>query len=202
MALRALVEAAGCEVARYVRIPDDFEAVDSALTAAAANSDVIVSAGGVSVGRYDYVRDVLHSRGQVDLWRVAMQPGKPLLAGMIHDTPFIGLPGNPVSVHVGFEQFVRPALRKMLGCLHLARPVVKARLSDGIAKPPGRLHFVRVRLEWDEETLLATPTGPQGSHIQSSLVGCDGLLRFEQDETALKAGELVTVEVWRLPQPL
>ena len=199
VAMDWLVREAGGISTVLPRVPDDPEAVTMALHTAAGEADLVLSAGGVSVGRHDYVREVLERDGQIALWRVAMQPGKPVLAGRIYGKPFIGLPGNPVSVHVGFEQFVRPVVRKMLGCDDLLRPVSKASLTERITKPPGRLHLVRVRLALEGSRLCATPTGPQGSHIQTSLIGCDGLARFGADETVLEAGDEVDVEVWRLP---
>lgn len=198
LALTALVHETGGTTVVLPRVPDDPEAVTMALQTAAAEADLVLSAGAVSVGRHDYVRQVVERDGEVALWRVAVQPGKPLLAGTIYGTPFIGLPGNPVSVHVGFEQFVRPALRKMLGCSALLRPLARATLTESITKPPGRLHLVRVKLAQDRGRLLATPTGPQGSHIQTSLVGCDGLVRFAADLTRLDEGAEVDVEVWRM----
>lgn len=202
LALASLVEEAGATPFVLPRVPDDPEAVTMALQTAAAEADLVVSAGGVSVGRHDHVREVMERDGEVSLWRVAMQPGKPVLAGRIYGTPFIGLPGNPVSVHVGFEQFVRPALRKMLGSRELLRPVARAVLSERITKPAGRLHLVRVNLRLDRGRLVATPTGPQGSHILTSLIGCDGLARFGTDLIVLEAGDEVDVELWRLPDPV
>ncbi|HWC13911.1 MAG TPA: gephyrin-like molybdotransferase Glp [Actinomycetota bacterium] len=199
VALAALVRAAGGEVRVRGPIADDRTEVERALGNAAAGSDLVVSSGGVSVGRYDFVRDVIEQRGRLDLWRVAMQPGKPVVSGAIDGTPFLGLPGNPVSIHVGFEQFVRPAIRKMRGCREVLRPVVRARIGHRIEKKPGRLHFVRVRLSFEGGEVVATPTGPQGSHIQSSLLDAHGVARFDVDETVLDAGAEVTVEVWRLP---
>jgi molybdopterin molybdotransferase len=202
VALSTLAREANASVDVVARVPDDPDAVSEALQRAAAGADLVLSAGGVSVGRHDYVREVVERDGDVALWRVAVQPGKPLLAGRVYGTPFIGLPGNPVSVHVGFEQFVRPALRKMLGCKDLQRPLVRAVLAERITKPPGRLHLVRVTLAFDGGRVVATPTGPQGSHIQTSLVGCDGLMRFPADLTELEAGAEVELEVWRLPSLL
>ncbi len=171
----------------------------AAVSKAIDRADVIVSSGGVSVGRYDFVKEVVEELGSIEFWRVAMQPGKPVVSGRAGDVPFIGLPGNPVSIHIGFEQFVRPALRKMRGCSQLLRPTITARLTSRIEKKAGRLHLVRVRLGFTGDGVSATPTGPQGSHIQSSLVGCHGVARFGIDETVLEAGDDVTVEVWRLP---
>jgi molybdopterin molybdotransferase len=168
---------------------------------AAAYADLVVSSGGVAVGKYDFVKAVVEELGRIELWRVAMQPGKPVVLGAIKDTPFLGLPGNPVSIHVGFEQFVRPAIRKMRGCAQLLRPTVRAALTSAIEKKPGRMHFVRVLLGASEGGWSATPTGPQGSHIQSSLIGCHGVARFSRDAVRLAAGEEVIVEVWRLPGP-
>ena len=200
VALRALIQEAGGEVCVVGPVPDDRAEVERVLVDAARGTDLVVSSGGVSMGRYDFVREVIEERGRLDLWRVAMQPGKPVVSGTIAGTPFLGLPGNPVSIHVGFEQFVRPVLRKMRGCTELLRPVVTARLSERIEKKPGRLHFVRVRLTFGGRNgIVATPTGPQGSHIQSSLLNVDGVARFGIDETVLDEGTEVEVEVWRLP---
>lgn len=199
VALRTLVEEAGGEVATSPSVPDERDAVVDAFGRAAQISDLVVSSGGVAVGKYDFVKDVVEELGRIDLWRVAMQPGKPVVLGAIGDTPFLGLPGNPVSIHVSFEQFVRPAIRKMRGCSTLLRPTLEATLTETIQKKPGRLHFVRVRLTASVDGWRATPTGPQGSHIQSSLIGCHGVARFERDETVLEAGATVIVEVWRLP---
>ena len=202
VALRALVEETGAEPVPYARVADDRDSVIEALQRAAKEADLVVAAGGVSVGRYDFVKEAVEELGAIDFWRVAMQPGKPVVSGHIAGTPFLGLPGNPVSVHVGFEQFVRPAILKLSGERSLDRPVITATLSDAIEKPPGRLHFVRVRLHLIDGRVVATPTGPQGSHIQSSLVACDGLARFPIEATKIDAGDPVEVEVWSLPKPL
>lgn len=199
VALRALVAEAGGTAEVVGPVPDDRSAVRAAVLDAARGTDLIVSSGGVSVGRYDFVKDVLEEVGALGFWRVAMQPGKPVASGRVGDVPFIGLPGNPVSIHIGFEQFVRPAIRKMRGCSQLLRPTVKARLSSRLEKKLGRLHLVRVRLSFTEDGILATPTGGQGSHIQSSLVDCHGVARFDIGSTVLEEGDEVVVEVWRLP---
>jgi molybdopterin molybdotransferase len=199
VALSALIRDAGADLIPLGRIEDKRDSVRDAFERAAALADLVVSSGGVAVGRYDFVKDVVEELGAISLWRVAMQPGKPVVLGQIQDTPFLGLPGNPVSIHVGFEQFVRPAIRKMRGCASLLRPVIRARLEKTIEKIPGRLHFVRVRLAISEGEWTATPTGPQGSHIQSSLVGCHGVARFARELDRLDAGTEVEVEVWRLP---
>jgi len=199
LALLALLEQAGARPVLSERVPDTRAAVVDAITRAADAADLIVSSGGVAVGRYDFVKDVVEELGRIALWRVAMQPGKPVVLGSVADIPFLGLPGNPVSVHVGFEQFVRPAIRKMRGCNSLLRPTLEATLTESITKRPGRLHFVRVRMVQRDGEWFATPTGPQGSHIQSSLVDCHGVARFGRDQSELTEGQRVTVEIWRLP---
>jgi len=197
--LRALVGEAGGRVVPIEAVGDDREATLDTLRRSAELSDLVVSSGGVSVGRYDYVKEAVEELGHIDLWRVAMQPGKPLVVGAVQAKPFIGLPGNPVSVHVCFEQFVRPAIRKMRGCSALLRPRIEATLTKTLRKRPGRLQFVRVGLEQREGEWWARPTGAQGSHIQSSLLEAHGLAIFERDEEVLAEGSEVTVEVWELP---
>ncbi len=199
VALAALVARAGGEVIPARPVADTHAATKEAFERAADLSDLVLSSGGVAVGRYDFVKDVVSELGHIDMWRVAMQPGKPVVLGTVVKTPFLGLPGNPVSIHVGFEQFVRPAIRKMRGCQSLVRPTITASLADTITKPPGRLHFVRIRLENQSGSWVAVPTGPQGSHIQSSLIDCHGVARFPAEATELAAGTDVTVEVWDLP---
>ena len=199
IALRALVREAGAEPLAMPHVPDDRAATLDAFKWAAEDADLVVSSGGVAVGRYDFVKEVVEELGGIDMWRVAMQPGKPVVLGSLGATPFLGLPGNPVSIHVSFEQFVRPAIRKMRGCATLFRPTITAKLTETISKRPGRLHLVRVRLDATGRGWTATPTGPQGSHIQSSLVGTHGVAVFERDLDRLDAGSPVEVQVWSLP---
>jgi molybdopterin molybdotransferase len=199
IALTSLCEESGAEVVSCMRVADDFDAHRAAFADAAPGVDLLISSGGVAVGKYDFVKAVVEELGAIDLWRVAMQPGKPVVLGSVGDTPFLGLPGNPVSIHVGFEQFVRPSLRKMAGYRELLRPRLSARLSSKLEKKPGRRHYVRVRLRREGREWIATPTGGQGSHIQSSLVDCHGVAVFEVDLDRLDEGSEVEVEVWRLP---
>ncbi len=199
VALRALVTEAGGEPLAFRSVGDDLSSVTNVLREAAASADLVVCAGGVSVGRYDFVKEAVQRLGSIELWRVAMQPGKPVVWGAVEHRPFLGLPGNPVSVHICFEQFVRPVIRKMRGCRELFRPVLRATLTEPVKKKPGRLHFVRVALDLYGKTPVATPLGKQGSHIQSSLLGCHGVARFHMEQTELHPGDVVEVEVWRLP---
>ncbi|HVF52743.1 MAG TPA: gephyrin-like molybdotransferase Glp [Actinomycetota bacterium] len=199
VALRTLVLEAGGEPVLLGPVADDLRAVVDALDRGASETDLVISAGGVSVGRYDFVKSAVEELGGIEFWRVAMQPGKPVVLGHVGERPFLGLPGNPVSIHVGFEQFVRPAILKLRGFRTFMRPVIRARLTGPLTKPPGRLHFVRVRLDVADGSFVATPLGPQGSHIQSSLVGCSGLALFHIEATNLATGDEVDVQVWSLP---
>lgn len=163
--------------------------------------DCLISSAGVSVGDHDYVRPVLEKLGcELVFWGVHMKPGFPLTFGRFHgDTspgPLVfGLPGNPVSASVTFDQFVRPALRKMMGHTRLFLPTVKARLLEPLDKKAGRLHFVRVALEWRDGEVWALTTGNQSSGVMTSLVRAHGLVVFPADATSLGAGETVTVQV-------
>ena len=159
-------------------------------------ADVILSSAGVSVGDYDLVKDVLEKIGfQLDFWRVAMRPGQPLAFGTIGGKPTFGLPGNPVSSMVSFEQFVRPSLLKMMGHKRLFRPVVEAILKEDITKKPDRRHFMRARVSLEGDRYVVTTTGPQGSGILNSMVEANGLLIVPQEETEIKAGEKVRVQI-------
>jgi len=143
--------------------------------------DLFLTSGGVSVGKFDLVKDVLAAQGHMDFWRVRMKPGKPLAFGHLTSpgaearVPILGLPGNPVSVMVSFEMFVRPALLKMQGSEQLHRPRVEATLMDEIEHKDERRHFVRVQLVWEEGAFRAYLTGAQGSGILSSMLKANGL---------------------------
>ncbi|MFN2595165.1 MAG: gephyrin-like molybdotransferase Glp [Actinomycetota bacterium] len=199
-ALRALVEESGAIPVVIGRAADVESDVIEALEKASEVADLVVSSGGVSVGKHDHVKAAVEQLGAIDAWRVAMRPGKPVVVGRVREIPFLGLPGNPVSVHVSFEQFARPAIRKMRGCASLLRPTITARLTTDLDKVVGRLEFVRVQLAQSDDGWTATPTGAQGSHIQSSLIGAHGVARVAADESHLDAGATVVVEVWRLPE--
>ncbi len=162
----------------------------------ALECDCVVSSGGVSVGDYDLVKASLKKLGQEMLfWKVAMKPGKPLAFGRIGETPIFGLPGNPVSSFVSFEQFVRPSIRKILGCSELFPQTVRARLKRTIHKKPGRLHFLSSIVSWDENGYHVAPAEEQGSGVLKSTVHANGLLVFPLEADTLEEGTTVTVQL-------
>ena len=162
----------------------------------ALKADIVVSSGGVSVGDYDLVKSSLQKMGQDMLfWKVAMKPGKPLAFGRIGKTPIFGLPGNPVSSFVSFEQFVRPSLRKVLGCSDLSHKTVQAKLTRTIHKKPGRLHFLSSIVSWADGEYTVTPAGEQGSGILKSAANANGLLIFPLEAEEIKQGQVVAVQL-------
>ncbi len=163
---------------------------------AARRADAIISSGGVSVGDYDFVKDVIEEIGAgMHFWKVAMRPGRPLAYGMIGGKPLFGLPGNPVSSMVSFEQFVRPALLKMAGHQNLFRKCVRATLLEDVTKRAGFRYFLRARVQIENGRYTAATTGGQGSGILKSMVLANGLLVLPEDLTLVKKGETVTVQL-------
>ncbi|MDH4100560.1 MAG: molybdopterin molybdotransferase MoeA [Nitrospirota bacterium] len=159
--------------------------------------DVIISSGGVSVGDFDFVKDVLSSLGsEMKFWKVGMRPGKPLAFGVIGGKPAFGLPGNPVSSMVTFEQFVRPALRKMMGYAALQRPTVNAVLEDDVKKEPSLRFFVRGVVSRVDGKYRVSTTGPQGSGILRSMVIANGLIVLPEGTEGAKAGDTVRVQLF------
>jgi molybdopterin molybdotransferase len=163
---------------------------------AAMRADVIISSGGVSVGDYDLVKDIMKEVGnRMQFWQVAMRPGKPLAFGTIGNVPIFGLPGNPVSSMISFEQFVRPALLKMMGHKNIFRKAVKAVLKEDLKKRKELTHFIRSFVELDDGRYTASTTGEQGSGILKSMVRANGLIVMPEDAEIIKAGSVVTVQL-------
>lgn len=159
-------------------------------------ADVIITTGGVSMGDYDFVRSALEEMGaEITFWKVAMVPGKFTLFGVMPGKFVFGLPGNSSSCIVAFEQFVRPALLKLMGHTHLFRPRVEAILSENVKKGKDLRYFVRVRLAYKHGELYATTTGKQGSGLIKSMVQANGLLIVPEDREEVKAGEKMTVQI-------
>ena len=153
----------------------------------AAGVDLLISSAGVSVGAYDVVKAVLDEVGDVAFWRVRMRPGKPLAFGSYRGTPFLGVPGNPVSAMVSFEMFGRPAILKMAGHDKLERPRVEVTILEDIDSD-GRESYIRAVVTRDERGYLARTTGGQGSHMMTSLVKANALLVVPEGVKAIQAG--------------
>jgi len=182
----------------YLGIARDTPTEVEELFRAGLSADFLVSSAGVSVGDRDFVRGVLEKLGcELVFWGVNIKPGYPLAFGRFaRGGPLVfGLPGNPVSAMMTFEQFVRPALRKWMGHAALFRPTVQATLVEDLRKRPGRLHFVRVELARREGALVARTTGNQSSGVLRSMTRAQGLLIFPAEATEIRAGEVATVQV-------
>lgn len=164
------------------------------------SADVVVSSGGVSMGDYDYVAEVVSTLGSVHITAIAQQPGKPLTYATLSGKPYFGLPGNPVSTAVCFEVYVRPALRKLMGHTAWFRPVVSARLQASVQSPKGKRSFLRVVVESVPEGYAARLTGPQGSGIIHSLVHANALAVVPEAIEHLVAGDLVDVMLIEQPE--
>ncbi len=157
-------------------------------------ADMLLVSGGVSVGDYDFVKDVLADLGMdMKFWKVAMRPGKPLAFGKIGCVPIFGLPGNPVSSMIAFEQFARPAILKMAGATDLFRFHLPAIAKQGFDKKKGLRYFLRSVLENQNGTLYAYLTGPQGSGILKSMVLANGIMELPEDVSEVRTGDRVQV---------
>ena len=193
-ALPPLVVDAGAEVSAVAQVPDEAEATRAALEGA-LEADVTLVCGGVSVGRHDHVRPALEALGVEErFWGVALRPGKPTYFGTAGRRLVFGLPGNPVSAVVTFLLFARPALLAMQGA-DPASASVAATLTESVPRMESREQMVRVSLEVGPGGWLATPTGPQGSHVLTSLLGADGLALIAAGEGEAEAGSPVAVEL-------
>jgi molybdopterin molybdotransferase len=182
----------------YLGIAEDRPESIEARLRAGLGADVLVSSAGVSVGDHDHVRGVLEKLGcRLAFWGVKMKPGFPLAFGVIESTGQLvfGLPGNPVSTAVTFEEFVRPALRRMMGHVAIHRPVVRARFEGHYRKQPGRLHFVRVALEATAEGYVARPTGSQSSGVLTSMIRGQGLAVVPLESGDVTSGEELAVQI-------
>jgi len=162
--------------------------------------DLFLTSGGVSVGDFDVVKEVLAAEGEIHFWWVNMKPGKPLAFGQIGGVPLLGLPGNPVAAMISFELFARPAILKMLGRKEWDKPTIEAVLEDAIERKDNRRHFLRVRVQKEDGQYTARLTGPQGSGILNSMVQANGLAIIPEERGELAAGERVQVLMLDWPE--
>jgi molybdopterin molybdotransferase len=178
-------------------VPDDVEALKEVVFSRLIQADAFISSGGVSVGERDVVKAAFFRRGDVEFYRVAMQPGMPQGFGHIEGKPYWGLPGNPVSVFVSFELFVRPALMKMMGRTQLARPEITATLTEDVEGPKGKMQYARVAVRRGPEGWTATPTGARGSNLISTVSRANGLAMVPPGTEVAPAGAPVRVMLFR-----
>ncbi len=188
--LRALLESQGCTIIDLGTVPDSFDATRQALLSGAEQADLVMTSGGVSVGEEDHVKAALESVGKLTLWRIRMKPGKPLAFGRIGETPFIGLPGNPVSAFVTFLLFARPYLQAMQG--RAGNEPLSYPVQSGFNyRAKQRREYVRVRLTGDPATGLTAETyARQGSDVMSSIAWADGLVEIPEG-ASIQAGDTV-----------
>jgi len=194
--LASLIQSVGAEVLRLGIANDTNESVTGLLEKAVEkNADVIITSAGVSVGAFDYVKEVVETNGSLNFWRVNMRPGKPLAFGEYKKIPFIGLPGNPVSAFVGFEVFVRSALGKLYGLLDGSRQMVRVHCEEEITSD-GRESYLRAIIHEKNGQLSAKLTGHQGSGNLLSLVHANALLIIPAGVKCVPAGQ--EVNAWQL----
>jgi len=185
--LNGLAQVFGCDVKDYGIVPDTLEATRAVLKRAAAECDVIVTSGGVSVGDADFVKPAVEAEGSLLMWKIAMKPGRPLAFGKVGNAAFIGLPGNPVSSFVTFLIFVRPFLLKTQGIEHVAPREIRARADFDWLEPDARQEFLRVK--WNAAGGLEIyPT--QDSAVMTSTAWADGLVDNPANH-AIRKGDLV-----------
>lgn len=202
-ALQAAITALGIEEWLCMHARDTRKSTRQAFAQALEQSDVVISAGGVSVGDHDYVKDVLEELGvETVFWRIAIKPGKPVYFGVVETAKrkrrklVFGLPGNPVSALVTYHQFVKPALLKLMGMRQYSNQQVTATVTASLKKKPGRLDFVRAVVNCSPAgRVVVSPTRGQDSHMLSGLARANSLIHFAADAEVLPDGSQATVDM-------
>lgn len=185
----------GCELLDLGVIPDRPEALEAAFTEAAQAADVVITSGGVSVGEADFIREMMTRLGEVAFWKLAIKPGRPMAFGRIGKAVLFGLPGNPVAVMVTFHQFVQDALLKLMGVSPL--PTIEqfpVRAAFALRKQPGRVEYLRGRLQRDGSEFSVALAGAQGSGILRSMSEADCFVVLPADCTAVQHGDTVFIQ--------
>ncbi|MBQ0724041.1 MAG: molybdopterin molybdotransferase MoeA [Cycloclasticus sp.] len=194
--LHALLEEAGAIAIDMGVIKDEPEAVEKALLSASTSCDVIITSGGVSVGEADFITPTLAKIGRVDAWKVAIKPGKPLVFGKVNNALFFGLPGNPVSVMITFQQIVLPSLQKLMG-QHVQQQAMHlhAICEEEIKKQPGRMEFQRGIATNKNGQLTVRTTGDQSSHRLNSMSDANCLIVLQQADGNIAEGQTVNIQL-------
>jgi molybdopterin molybdotransferase len=194
--LYAALQRPDIEIINLGILEDEPEALLKQFKQSSLYADIIISSGGVSVGDADYTKTALKQSGNVDFWKIAIKPGRPLAFGTIGQSLFFGLPGNPVAVMVTFYQFVLPAIEQMLGIKNKAiNPQMQLKTTENIRKKPGRTEVVRGIMHQDDAGVWQVKTtGKQGSGILRSMSLANAFIILEHERSSVKAGEMVTVQ--------
>lgn len=196
--LHSMLTGLNVEVIDLGIVPDTADATREAMQKAAQNADIIISSGGVSAGDADFVTQVFHELGQVEFWKIAMRPGRPLAFGQINNAFFFGLPGNPVAVMVTFLQFVQPAIKRVMGMTTTTPFTIKARCQSTLRKSLGRVEYQRGVLSNDDNgNLIVTSTGKQGAGRISSMSSANCLIVIAADVDGVVPGDCVEVQPFR-----
>lgn len=194
--LKSLVTSLGA-VPLYLGIAKDTKADLHKKFSMAKKADLILTSGGVSMGDYDVVREVMNEGSNaMSFWKVDMKPGRPLAFGSIGGIPTIGLPGNPLSTITSFYQFARPAILKLMGAKDLLLPRIKATLTCDVSTTGDRLHFMSGIIENSGKELVVSPAGPQGSGILSSLARANCYMLIPKGKQYIQQGEIIDCEIF------
>ncbi len=187
--LEAAIRRTGAEPHRLGIALDTVESLREKFSQA-IQYDLIITSGGVSVGDFDLVKNIMAEQGAINFWRINMRPGKPVAFGHIGRVPLLGLPGNPVSAAVTFELFARPVIRKMLGHTRLLRPQIDVVVEDGVSDRAMRRHYVRAQVQWRDGRFVARTTGNQGSNIMTSLLNANALVIVPEGGVEVHPGDI------------
>ena len=195
--LHAMLSRLNVDIVDMGVVKDDKNLLAKAFGEANSKVDVLITSGGVSVGEADYIKDILQEHGNVNFWKVAIKPGRPLTFGNLGKTLFFGLPGNPVSVMVTFYQFVQPALKKLSGDNANLPLMIKVPCISTLKKKPGRIEFQRGIIEKDNNNnIIVKKTGPQGSGILRSMSDANCFIVLPLNSNDIKPGDLVDVQIF------
>lgn len=193
----ALLKKMNCDVVDFGIVGDDKEKLRKALLRADVESDCVITSGGASVGEADFIKDILAELGHVDFWKIAIKPGKPLAFGRLPNSVFFGLPGNPVSAFITFNQIAAQALKQMAGERHQPSHLLLAKCTSPLQKKPGRVDFQRGRCHVsDDGQILVESTGPQGSGVFSSFSNSNCYIVLERERGKVQVGETVRIQLF------
>ncbi len=197
--LSGMLKDLGAQVIDLGVVPDDQQSIAQALTQGAAEADMVITSGGVSVGDADYIKQCLNEMGEVHFSKLHLKPGRPLTFGQINKTHFFGLPGNPVAVMVTFMYFVRPAIKQLMGQSDLSLLAFQLPCQTSLRKLPGRTEIQRAIIEKNSDgSLFVKTTGKQGSGVLSSMSKGNCFIYLAHDSESIQSGDRVTVHPFQL----